>query len=221
MQYFTQEFLDFFKNLKENNNKEWFDLHRKTYEVHVKKTFEVFVQDFISEIQSSEPELLVKAKDCIFRINRDIRFSADKTPYKTNRSAFVSKLGRKSGDYPGFYFQFSNDKLWLGGGAYQLSKEGLYKVRQEIVYNHNAFEKLYSDNEFKNHFGEILGEKNKILPAEFSKEAENEAYLFNKSFYYMTEIDAKLLLKEDLMETCLKYYQISKPLNEFISTSLG
>ena len=93
---FEKDFIDFFKELAQNNNKEWFDSNRKRYESSIKKPFKEFISKLISEIQLHDSEVLIEPKDAIFRINRDIRFSKDKTPYKLQTSAIVSAGGRKN-----------------------------------------------------------------------------------------------------------------------------
>ena len=95
-QWFTQDFIDFFSELEKNNTKEWFDANRKRYEKSVKIPFSAFTQAFINEVAKDDPELQQEAKNCTFRINRDIRFSNDKTPYKSTSSAIITKGGKKN-----------------------------------------------------------------------------------------------------------------------------
>ena len=118
--YFSKDFLDFFKELAANNNKDWFDANRKRYDKSVKEPFKAFVADLISESQKIDPSIDIEAKDAIFRINRDIRFSKDKTPYKLDRSAIISAAGRKDHSIPGFYIALGPDKTYLGGGASEM-----------------------------------------------------------------------------------------------------
>src|SRR5690606_4197407 len=97
MAYFTSDFIEFFKELAANNNKEWFDENRERYQKNVKIPFEKFVAALMAELKKDDPELTGDPKKAIFRINRDIRFAKDKTPYKLNRSAAISKYGKKDG----------------------------------------------------------------------------------------------------------------------------
>ena len=119
MKYFTQDYLDFFKELAANNHKEWFDENRKRYEKSVKDPFKKFVEALIAETHKFDPSVNIEAKDAIFRINRDIRFSKDKTPYKLDRSAIISSGGRKDHSIPGFYIAtgFSGHGFGIGPGA--------------------------------------------------------------------------------------------------------
>src|SRR5512133_3172211 len=125
--------LEFLNLLKNNNNKEWFDKNRSMY-VEAKTNFGSFVQSLINEIIDFEPLMKgLEAKNCIFRINRDIRFSNDKSPYKTNMGAFMVKGGKKNGDkYAGYYFHIEPGKSMLAGGAYVPPANWLAAIREKI-----------------------------------------------------------------------------------------
>ena len=117
MSFFTSDYLEFFKELAANNHKEWFDANRKRYETSVKEPFKAFTQHLIDELAKKEPVFKdLKASDCIFRINRDIRFSKDKTPYKTMCSAVISPNGKKSSSIHGIYFDKYTNFLWCLSG---------------------------------------------------------------------------------------------------------
>jgi uncharacterized protein (TIGR02453 family) len=218
--YFSKDFHQFFKELAANNHKDWMDENRKRYTQVVKQPFEKFIQAIQEEVSQFDEEILVKPGDAIFRINRDIRFSTDKTPYKTNRTAIISKYGRKDKIYPGFYVFVSPEKVMIGGGAYFLEKDDLFKVRQEIAYNLDEFQNLISDKAFNKHFPEILGEKNKALPKEFKDDALKQPLLYNKEFYYMTELSADTIFKEDVVEQLTGIMQTAKPFNDFLRRAL-
>ena len=213
--YFQQDFLDFFKELHENNHKQWFDENRKRYETFVKKPFKLFVEAMILEVQQFEPDLITSSKESIFRINRDIRFSKDKTPYKTHVSAAIAQGGKKS-DLPGYYLQLGAEEVLIGGGAYQIEKEHLYKIRQEIAYEPEAFQKIITNKTFKNSFGEIKGAANKILPAEFKEDAQKQPLIANKQFYFMTTLPSKVIVHDDLPPILSAYFRAAKPLNDFL-----
>ena len=106
MKYFTSDFVEFFKDLAKNNQKEWFHENKKRYEASIKNPFTLFLKDLIAEIQKFDSELHIEPKDCILRINRDVRFSKDKTPYNLHYTAFISKGGKKDKSIPGFFLRF-------------------------------------------------------------------------------------------------------------------
>jgi len=220
MSYFTQEYLDFFQELADNNNKEWFHAHRKDYENFVREPFKAFVSDMILFIREEDPELDISPKDAIFRINKDIRFSKDKRPYKLHMAANICQGGRVSADSPGFYFQFSPEFVMIGGGAYHVDREGLSKIRTRIANSQEEFSELIQDQVFKEHYGEVQGEKNKRLPKEFQAPAELQPLIFNKHFYFMTELEPALLLEEDLPQRLMDHYRAGKGLNLFLKSAL-
>ena len=132
--------LKFLKDLKKNNTKEWFDANRKIYE-SAKQNFEALVQTVITQHGEKDEEIIaLKPKDCMFRINRDVRFSKDKSPYKTNFGAFINRGGKKS-IYAGYYFHCEPGENFVGGGLWMPMPDALKKVRQEIDYCFDEFSK--------------------------------------------------------------------------------
>lgn len=220
MAYFRKDFIDFFKELASNNNKEWFDTNRKRYEREVKEPFSNFIGDLIEAVKKIDSKVDIEPKDAIFRINRDVRFSKDKTPYKIQCSALVSKGGRKDMVSPGMYLEFSPEHVRVYGGIYMCDKEQLQNTRNYIVSNLSIFKKLIGSADFKSKFGEIRGEKNKVIPKEFKEVAEKEPIIFNKQYYYFGQMKPEIVLKEDLMNQILDYYKTSKPLSEFLSKAM-
>ena len=216
MVYFTDDFIQFFKELAANNHKEWFDENRKRYETVVKKPFATLVGDLIKEIRKDEPNLLVEPKDCIFRINRDIRFSKDKTPYKTQVSAVISPGGRKNMSIPGLYLEINPERIAIYGGLYMPDTKLLKNVRLFIADNVESFQKAYSNKGFMDRYSTIQGEKNKRIDKQFLAAAEREPLLYNKQFYYYAHLPLKLLTTERLVPTILEYYNASSPIREFL-----
>ncbi|MES2799036.1 MAG: DUF2461 domain-containing protein [Bacteroidota bacterium] len=219
MLHFTEEFLKFFMELAANNNKEWFDLNRKRYEQFVKVPFQNFVQLTIAEISKKHPSFKdLQAKDCIFRIHRDIRFSKDKTPYKLMVSAVIAPEGRKSKAVNGVYIELGPEHFRVYGGIYEIATEDLYLVREGIVENLAEFQKIYKDAKFKKYFGgRILGEKNKIIPKEFREAAEKEPLLFNKQWYFFSEYSSDVILQEGLDKLVLDCFDAGRPMEEFFN----
>jgi uncharacterized protein (TIGR02453 family) len=220
MSHFTNEFPAFFKSLTKNNSTDWFDKNRKTYETCVKKPFHAFVEEMIARIQKHDPSVKVKASDCIFRINKDIRFSKDKTPYNTHMSANISPQGRKSKEDPGIYFQLGADKIAVYGGAYMLEKDSLANVRKAIAKNPAGFDKLINAPAFKKKFGPIQGEKNKVLPPDLKAAAEKYPLVANKSFYFTAELSGKEITSPKLADLLMDYYAAAKPVNDYLAKAM-
>jgi len=211
MVYFSEEFFHFFFELLQSNNKEWFDANRKRYEKEVKEPFYQFSQDLTDKIKEdlNTPEVHMKR----FRINRDIRFSKDKTPYKTHVAAMVRQGDVKNMGAPGFYVHFGLDNSFMGGGAYQPDKHQLLAIRRAIAADPEAFYSLTRAKEFKNTYRDIRGEKNKRLPKEFKAAGEPHPILYNKQFYFMKEYeDSEWLLRDDLMDFVMKHYRAQREL---------
>lgn len=218
MAFFQKEFLDFFIELAPNNNKDWFDLNRKRYEQFVKDPFKKFVDHLIQKVAETDPAFKdVESKDCIFRINRDIRFSADKTPYKMMVSAVVAPQGKKSKAVNGVYFELGPEHLSVYGGVYEIDKEDLLTVREGIAKDVKKFQKAYNNPTFKKVFGEILGEKNKIIPKELQESAKIEPLIYNKQWYFCTQFDPETILADNLDEIILDCYEAGKPVEQFFN----
>lgn len=218
MSFFQKEFLDFFIDLAPNNNKEWFDLNRKRYENFVKEPFKNFVAHLISKLAEKDPSFKdLEAKDCIFRINRDIRFSQDKTPYKMMVSAVVAPNGKKSKAVNGIYFELGPEHLRIYGGVYEIDKEDLLTVRGAIAKDILKFQKAYSNSEFKKVFGELRGDKNKIIPKELKEAANIEPLIYNKQWYFYTEFKPETILQENLDEIILNCYKAGRPVEEYFN----
>lgn len=222
MAYFNQDFLDFFMELAPNNHKEWFDENRSRYHKSVKEPFDAFVKALIIEMRKTNPALNeLEAKNCVFRINRDIRFSKDKTPYKLNRSAAISPGGRKDHSEAGLYFEFTPEHVRVYSGVYQPSKEQLLAIREEIADNQTKFKKIITDKKFVETFGEIKGDKNARLPKELKEAGEKQPLIFNKQFYIYHTMSPELILADNLIEELLSIYDISKPFRDFMNKPLA
>lgn len=217
MTYFNADFIAFFKELSANNHKDWFDANRKRYEKSVKQPFAAFIGDLIIALRSEVPDLAVEPKDCIFRINRDIRFSADKTPYKTQTSALVSPGGRKAmSSLTGLYIELGPENLGIYGGLYMPEKEQLLDVRQHIRYHLDAFKSACSDARFTKTYGSIRGEKNKRLDADLTEAAQHEPLIYNKQFYYQSHLPISAILNDDLIKTVLEHYADAAAMRNFL-----
>jgi len=217
MKYFEVEFLKFYEELERNNNREWFLENKKRYEKYVKKPFLHFTDDLILELTKLEPEINMSAQEAVFRINRDIRFSADKTPYKTQSSAIVSKYGKKDkGSMLGTYFEMSHKNLTIYGGSYLIDKEHLESVRSRIGSEPDEFNKAINFPAFKKFYGEIQGEKNKRISPEFKEVIDKQPLILNKQFYYSSSLPAETILSDDLLKVFTEYFEAQIPIYEFL-----
>lgn len=216
MAWFSADYNRFFRELAANNNKEWFDANRERYVRVVKEPFERFTAEVIDRISKVDPKVRITPKEAIFRINRDVRFSKEKSPYKLNRSALISAAGRKALGIPGIYFELGPEKVRIYGGAYMPDKGMLADIRTRIVKHPAKFKALYGAKDFKDRFGTILGDRNKVLPKEFKLAAATEPLLFNKQFYYGAELPAKTVVDPALPDVLIAHYKAMAPMNAFL-----
>ncbi len=221
MRYFDKSFTDFFLGLQANNHKEWFEAHRSVYEKSVKKPFQKLVEDVIAKVEEFDPHVPISPAKAIFRINRDIRFSKDKTPYKTHVAASITPHSKNS-DTVGYYFSLSPKGLELGGGIYMPDKTTLDKIRSEIHYHTEEFSMLVSEKSFKVKFGTLLGEQNKIIPSQYKETFAIQPLIANKQFYYWAEYDSPdMATRSDLLEFIVEHFRIGAPINEFLHRAIS
>lgn len=214
--------LKFLKELQKNNNKPWFDANRKAYEA-AKADFSGFVQTIIDKHGKHDPSIAhLAAKDCTFRINRDVRFSKDKSPYKNNMGAYMSKDGKK-GFAAGYYFHMQPGESFCGGGLYMPPPELLKNVRQEIDYNWKEFYKIINSKKFKAVFGDLSTEGDmKLSRPPKGYEADNPAieYIKLKSWVGTQAFSDADLTSKDLVKKVTANFETLQPLIAFLNEGL-
>lgn len=215
--------IKFLKDLKKNNNKPWFDKNRKVYEA-AKADFASFIQKLIdSHSKKDETLAQLKAKDCTFRINRDVRFSKDKSPYKDNMGGYMSRGGKKS-PFAGYYFHCQPGRCFMGGGLWMPMPPELNKVRQEIDYNFAEFKKIIGSKKFKSVYKDLSHEAEYILtrvPKGYEPTNPAAAYLKMKSFVALTPLKDTDLTSKDLLKKATTAFETLQPLIEFINESIN
>lgn len=216
--YFTDDYQQFFKDLAANNHKEWFDENRKRYEESVKRPFLRFTEDLIKAIGPEMPGINPDARKALFRINRDVRFSKDKAPYKLHASAYLSPHGKKDPTFSGFYFQFGPEHLMLGGGLYGPDGPTLLRVRKYIAAQPKAFYALLSKPDFKRAYGGLSGDENKrINDADLMQAAKEHPLLLKKQMYVDAYLPPEEITRKDLLDVLLEYMRIGLPLFRFFA----
>jgi uncharacterized protein (TIGR02453 family) len=215
------QILQFLQNLEKNNSKAWMDEHRNEY-LDAKLYFENFVDDLLSDFKLIDPSLdMLNAKDCTFRINRDVRFSKNKNPYKNNMSAYFNQHGKK-GIGAGYYFHLEPNKCFIACGIWMPSGEVLSKIRQEIDYNLNELNALLKKSEFKKQFENGFDQSDKLVRPPKGYEEDNEAieYLKLKSYIVQKNIETSELVSTDFKKKLIGIMKSGKPLVTFINKSL-
>jgi len=214
-----QQTLDFLSDLKHNNDREWFGKNRLRYD-EAKLNFESFIQEVINRVTEFDPILKgLEAKSCIYRINRDIRFSSDKTIYKTHLGAFIVKGGRKNGDrYAGYYIHIEpSGNSMIAGGSYMPPAPWLRAIRERIDEHGKKLVRILDNKGLREYYGELEGERLKSAPKGYSTDHPHIELLKMKSFLVSKMCTDKEVLADDFFDYILRGCRIMKPLNDFLN----
>lgn len=217
----TDHILSFLSALKTNNNKEWMDAHRGEY-LQAKVDFEALVNILLQNLQAIDPGLNgLTAKDCIFRINRDIRFSKDKSPYKHNFGASIAEGGKKSLN-AGYYLHIQpGNESFVGGGLYMPPGEQLKKIRQEIDYNAPELFEIVTTKDFEQAYGRIQGEKLIRAPKGYDPDHPNIEFLKLKSYVALHKLTDDDIQSPQLIENLTHKCQVLKPFIDFLNIAIS
>ena len=218
----SKDTLQFLDDLKVNNNRDWFLENKKRYEA-VKKEYQQLVGDFLDTMKPLDPSLeMLEVKNCTFRINRDIRFSKDKTPYKSHLGVWLSS-GAKGMNRSGYYIHLEKGASFIAGGLYCPEAVDLKKMRKEIAYFYDDLEAILNEKDFKREFKDFdRNEKDTLKnpPRGYEKEHPAIEFLKLKSFECSQRIDFSEVTKKDFVATMSKKLIALKPLNDFINRAL-
>lgn len=215
----TKDTLNFLNDLKKNNNRDWFQANKDRYDA-ARAEFLNLAGILLGEIQAIDPNIgPLKPGDTIFRIYRDVRFSSDKSPYKTHMGAYFVKGGKQSGN-AGYYFHLEPGGSFTAGGIWQPAPDILKAVRMEIYENPDEFRSIIKNKTFIDNFGEIHGEKLKTPPKGFPTDFSEIEWLKYKSFTVFRNIPDKLILSEQLIEDSARVFALILPFNRFINYAI-
>jgi uncharacterized protein (TIGR02453 family) len=211
--------IQFLNELSENNNREWFQKNKKRYDESREKVL-FLTEVVINEIRKFDPDVpLLEPKDCLFRIFRDVRFSNDKRPYKTNFGSFIAKGGRKS-MHAGYYFHIEPSGSFVGGGIYMPAAEPLKAIRQYIAENGEEFLSLINSKNFIKVYPEMMDDKLKTAPKGYSPDHEFINLLKYKSFAFSSQFDKSQILADNFIEKLVHSFKTLHPVNRFLNDAL-
>lgn len=214
--------IEFLKELKSNNSKSWFDQNRKRYD-KMKSDYISLAGRILEQMKDIDPSLdMVTAKDCIFRINRDVRFSADKSPYKTNLGIALHPGGKKF-NLAAYYLHIEPGQSFIGGGLWMPEAPLLSKVRKEIHYFYHDLVDILNNPLYKKTFGSLdVEDGQKLTRPPKGYEAEDPAieFLKLKSFTASTPLPDEMLTSDKLVGHIINTFTILKPLIGFINRGL-
>ncbi len=217
-----KQVLTFLTKLSRNNNREWFEKNKASYIV-AKDDFEEFIGEVLNETLKFEPGYShLQPKKLIFRIYRDVRFSKDKRPYKTNMGAGFSPGGKLIQE-PGYYLHIEpGNKSFIAGGLYMPESAVLSKVRQEIDYNGDRLKKIFAQPAFKKNFGGWDDfDKLKKVPKGYDSEHPLGEWLKLKSFIVTRQLSDKQVSEKGFVKLAAATFKGIKPLNDFLKEAIA
>jgi len=210
----------FLKDLKKNNNRDWFNDNKHIYG-DARANFEEFIANLIINISKFDPPIEnVNPRKSIFRIYRDTRFSKDKTPYKINLGAHLTSHSAKLHDRAGYYIHLEPNNSFLAGGAYLPPAPWLNAIRYEINRNSKEFKKIITSKSFKNYFGELEGEKLKTAPRDYPKDHPEIELLKLKSFLAVHKITNKDVFSKKYLQHAVKVFKALHPFDKFLNDAI-
>ncbi|MEK8179693.1 DUF2461 domain-containing protein [Flavobacterium buctense] len=218
----TKDALQFLEDLIANNTTDWMHANKKRYE-NYKKDYHNYIASLLAEMKPLDKTLEpLEIKNCTFRINRDIRFSKDKSPYKTNMGVwFTQNKFRKNS--PGYYIHFEKGNSFIAGGVWCPEPDELKRIRKEIAYFHEDLEAIVEDKNFKTEFSNLTREESNTLkkaPKDFDPNHPAIEFLKLKSYTASAKIDDALFTDKDFSKMVAQKLIALKPLNDFLNRAL-
>jgi len=216
-----KELFKFLKELRDNNNREWFIANKERYGALHKEYIGV-VEKLIEGVSTFEPEIAgLEAKSCVYRIYRDIRFSNDKTPYKTHFGAYMTGFGGRTSPYGGYYLHIEPDNSLVSGGVWCPDPKMLKKLRKDIYDNMEEFIGILENKEFKKVYGELeKGEMLKRMPDGFPKDYDNDI-LKRKYFVVTSPKPEEFFYSNGWIDEVIENYRVLSPFNRFLNYTMG
>ncbi len=217
---FPKEGITFLKQLKKNNNRDWFNKHKPTYEEHVKLPMQSLTESLKQPMSKVAPEIQVDPKRSMFRIYRDTRFSKDKTPYKTHVAAVYHHRGHWE-DSAGYYVHIEPGGVYAGGGIYMPSSDQLKRIRTSIADKPKEFLAIVSDDTFVKRFKSLEGSKLQRIPLGFPKDHMMGEWLKYKSFYTGVQLKEEACYSPKFVDRLVQVYADLLPMIRFLNGALG
>ena len=220
-QGYPREGIDFLRRLKRNNNRNWFEKHKAEYESDVKLPMQSLIASLQPYFESFAPQFDINPKRSLFRIYRDIRFSKDKTPYKTHVAAHFVLRGKPKGiEGSGFYLHIEPGEIFLGGGIYMPGSDQLKAIRKAIVEKSAEFLDVIRDKAFIKRFKQIEGEKLQRVPRGYDPPHPLAEWLKLKQFFVGVEWKEERCLKKKFVNEIAEVYEEAAPFVTFLNDAL-
>lgn len=215
----AKETVDFLKKLEKNNNRDWFNANKDAF-VRANDNIIAVAGDLINRVSKFDPGVVgIDPKTCVFRIYRDVRFSKDKSPYKTNLGAFLAPGGRKAMS-PGYYFHIQPRSYFSAAGKHMPDPSELLKIRRYIAANTKEFFKIVEAKKFSDRFNGFHADRLIKPPKGFDAEHPAIEYLKLKSFTVGEEFAEKEALSDDYPKILAESFKAAYPLVAFLRDAL-
>ena len=219
--FFTEETLKFWRGLARDNSKSYFDAHRSEYEQHLKEPYQALAAALVAGLQAEEPEYQLDPRKATYRINRDVRFSKDKSPYKTELGITIGREQKHDASYPGYTCRVGVKGIAVAGGLYMPDTELRDRVRRIVGEQSTQLRELLAEPDFVDTFGELGGDAHKRPPADLKELVEVEPLVLNKQWVFWTDFeDPELLLMPDLDQFILDQWAAARPVMEFLKSAV-
>jgi len=216
---FSPDGLKFLRALKRNNRREWFQPRKAQYEEHVRGAMLAIVDALARDLRGIAPEIVVDPKTAIYRIYRDTRFSADKTPYKTHAAAVFPWRGLPKHEGAGLYFHVSPEEIWIGGGMYAPQTAQLQAVREHIAANWRRLQSIVESSAFRRTFRRLEGEQLRRVPRGFPSDHRAAAFLKYRQFLAGRELAPAVATTARFYPALLETFRVATPLIRFLNRS--
>lgn len=219
---FSSDAIDFMKRLKRNNNRPWFEKHKEEYETFVKLPMQSLIVALQPYFETFAPEFDIHPKKSLFRIYRDIRFSKDKTPYKTHVAAHFVLRGKPKGvEGSGYYLHIEPGEVFLGGGIYMPDGDQLKRIRKAIASQSDRFLSILEQKQFKKTFKRLQGEKLQRVPQGYEPDHPMAEWLKYKQFFVWVEWGEAKSLREKFVTDTAEVFKAATPLVRFLNEAMG
>lgn len=219
---FSPQGIQFLKSLKKNNNREWFQARKETFDQQIKAPMEELVQAVNSHLMDFAPMFVTEPKKAIYRIYRDTRFSNDKTPYKTHVAASLTRAGMEKHISAGYYFSIGAEEMEVAGGIYMPGPDQLRAIREHLLEHHEEFRKIVSNPSLKKLMGGLYGKPMARMPKGFPQDHPAGEFIRARHWiFYDTRLDPKLAVTPKLLGELMKRFRAMTPFLDFLNRPLA
>lgn len=214
---FSEDALKFLRQLRRNNNREWFMKHKPRYEQSIKEPMEALLGTLAIRLQAIDPDIVLEPRKAMYRIYRDVRFSADKTPYKTHVAAAFTFRGFDRKFDSAFYFHFSPDEFGIGGGLYMPTGQALKNIRNAIDRKPGELRRILSAKLFRDLYNEMEGERLTRVPQGFDRDYPEADLLRMKQFLCWKTMPPETIFEENFSDVLVQHIKAMCPFVKWLA----